>query len=308
MLLVDGVKFKLWSPEDEENEFHPMVKEHSEEIFGEDAVYFDLKHKLTSRSGIASIPDAYVITLSKPYEWYIVENELASHPVYSHIIPQISKFINGIENLKSQREIRDLLYDRIVGDKVLRAIIETKIGSQETHRFLSSLISKPPRIAIIIDEETAEVKEAVRALKKLGSVNVVEFKTFVREDAPNVRAHLFTPIRGGKIQYPEEPQKKGEITSQPEYALPILESLIETGGRGKTSKILDRVFQKMRSKLKPRDLEKIPSGTEARWRNQARWERYTLKRKGYLKKDSPTGIWEITDKGRDLYQNLKGKQ
>jgi len=27
MLIVDGVKYKLWTPKDEEKEFHPLVKD-----------------------------------------------------------------------------------------------------------------------------------------------------------------------------------------------------------------------------------------------------------------------------------------
>jgi len=193
VLVIDGVRYKLWTPKDEEKEFHPMIKEHSKEIFGEDSVYFDVKHKLISKSGIASIPDAYVITLSKPYQWYIVENELASHPVYSHIVPQISKFISGIENLKSQREIRDILYNEINRNKVLKAYMETKIGSMEIYRFLSELLSKPPKIVILIDEITDEVKEVQNFLKQYDT-KVIEFKTYVRENAENVHAHLFEPL------------------------------------------------------------------------------------------------------------------
>jgi len=255
--------------------------------------------------GIASIPDAYVITLSKPYKWYIVENELASHPVYSHVFPQISKFISGIDNLKSQRDIINVLDKEIMRDKVLKAIVETKIHPEETYRFLSSLMSRPPRIAIIIDQETQEVKEAIKALKKLGHVEVVEFKTFVREDAPNVHAHVFEPIHA-----PERPRikvvtKKGDITPQADYTLPLLEALIEMGGSGKMSNVLDQVFNKMKNRLKPKDLEKTPSGTAIRWKNHAQWERQRLKSEGYLKKDSPRGIWEITEKGSDLYKRLK---
>lgn len=161
-----------------------MVKEHSKVIFGEDSIYFDFKHKLRSKSGIASIPDAYVITLSKPCKWYIVENELASHPVYSHIFPQISKFISGIDNLESQRDIINVLDKEIMRDKVLKAIVETKIHPEETHRFLSSLVSKPPRIAIIIDQETEEVKEAIRALKKLGACRSCRIQDFRKRRCP----------------------------------------------------------------------------------------------------------------------------
>ena len=67
MLLIDGVKYRLWTPKDEEKEFHPMIREHSKELFGEGSIYFDVKHKLISRSGIGSIPDAYVISLSKQF-------------------------------------------------------------------------------------------------------------------------------------------------------------------------------------------------------------------------------------------------
>ena len=41
MFLIDGAKYKLWIPKDEEKEFHPMVKEHSKEIFHKDA-----RHKI----------------------------------------------------------------------------------------------------------------------------------------------------------------------------------------------------------------------------------------------------------------------
>lgn len=170
-----------------------MVKEHSKEIFGETSIYFDIKHKLTSKSGIAVIPDAYVITLSKPYEWYIIENELASHPVYSHIVPQVSKFVDGIENLKTQRDIRNILDKEINQDVVLKAYIKKETG-QDSYRFLTELLSTPPKIALIIDEITPEVDQASKSLKKLANIEITEFKTFVREDAPNVRAHLFKPL------------------------------------------------------------------------------------------------------------------
>ena len=98
MLIVDGVKYHLWTPKDEEKEFRPMVRAHSKEIFGENSIYFDVKLLLKSASGIGSIPDAYVINLSKPYEWCVIENELSTHDPYRHIVDPLSKFINGIKN------------------------------------------------------------------------------------------------------------------------------------------------------------------------------------------------------------------
>ena len=62
MLLIDGVKYELWTPPSEE-EFEQVVKEHTQEIFGEESIYFDRKQKLKSLSGIGSIPDGYVLSL-----------------------------------------------------------------------------------------------------------------------------------------------------------------------------------------------------------------------------------------------------
>jgi len=193
MLIIDGVKYKLWTPKDEEKEFHPLVKEHYKEIFGEDSLYFDTKHVLKTVSGIGSIPDAYVINLSRA-ELYVVEIELASHPVYDHIVKQLTKFINGIENLDTRNQIIDMLYDEIDSDIVLRATVQKAIGSTDIYRFVSKLLSKPPRIVIIVDKKTPEIEEACRVLKY--QTDIMEFETFVREDAPNVHAHLFEPLFG----------------------------------------------------------------------------------------------------------------
>jgi hypothetical protein len=291
MLVIDGIKYKPWTPKDEEKEFHPMVRNCSKEIFGDDSLYFDVKHVLKTTSGIGSIPDAYVINLSKS-ELYVVENELSTHPVYDHIVRQLTKFINGIENQNAKNQIIDMLYDEINKDAVLRATVQKAIDSTDVYRFISKLLSKPPRIVIIVDQRTPEIEEACKVLKY--QPDIIEFKTFIREDAPNVHAHLFDSFMSPKLMEvampAEKPTIRGEITSQSEYTLPILESLIEIGGSGKSRDILNKVFSKMKHKLKEKDLEKLPSGTDIRWKNLARWERKNLIDKGYLKKDSPRGI------------------
>ncbi len=124
IILADGFRYKVWKPKDEEKEFHPIVKEHAKEIFGESCVYFDLKYKLKSKSGIASIPDAYVINLSRPYEWYIIENELASHEVYDHIVPQVSKFVDSIEESDTQKSIVYALDNETSQNKILKEHID----------------------------------------------------------------------------------------------------------------------------------------------------------------------------------------
>jgi hypothetical protein len=100
----------------------------------------------------------------------------------------------------------------------------------------------------------------------------------------------------------KERLKKGLRTQEEEYIIPILESLIELGGKGKVGQVLKRVYEKMKVKLTWYDMQKLPSSGEIRWENTAQWVRFYLVRQGFLSKDSPRGVWEITDKGREYYR------
>ena len=210
MLIVDGARYKPWTPKDEEKEFHPLVKSNSTEIFGKDTIYFDVKTTLKTASGIGTIPDAYVIGLAEPYEWFVVEDELAAHPIYDHVVKQLSKFINGIENQDTRNQILELLYEEINGDKQLRTIVETKTESTDIYRFLSKLLSKRPRIVVVIDEKTLDLEDACNALKY--EPDIVEFKSFVNEENPAIQAHLFEPLyaSGKPVQIREAEESKAK--------------------------------------------------------------------------------------------------
>lgn len=304
MLIVDGVEYRPWTPSNEEA-FESYIEAHSKRIFGEDSLYFPVKTKLKSLGGIGSIPDAYVVTLSKPHKWFIIEVELSSHPVFDHIVPQLHKFVQGL-NPDSRKNLVRIIYDEITGDSVLQAHVRKHIGTGEIYRFLSETIDKAPELVVIIDEKTRELEEACRSIP-IDNKHVVEFKVFERVDAGIKNAFLLETI--AKKLKPSKPSPtKGKITPQSEYTLPILESLIELGGRGRVSDVLNKVYEKMKDRLTPTDLELVPSGKDPRWRSQAKWRRYELKKLGYLEADSPLGIWEITKNGRRYWEQNKPLQ
>ena len=66
MLLIDGVRYYEWIPQDEVKEFQPIIAKHAKDIFGEHAEYFE-KRKLESESGIGSVPDGFVIVLGESH-------------------------------------------------------------------------------------------------------------------------------------------------------------------------------------------------------------------------------------------------
>jgi hypothetical protein len=182
---------------------------------------------------------------------------------------------------------------------------------------------------------TDEIQQALSLLQLFGIVKKREKEEYVAIMMPEVAAAKLevladsvrylkkrVPILEGKPPFmvvsppptPQIPKKEGakrarlgEITPRNGYRLPILETLVEMGGSAKVSNILNKVFNKMKDQLKPKDMEKLPSGISIRWENRAQWERLRLIDEGYLKKDSPRGIWEITDAGKKLYENLKGR-
>ena len=93
----------------------------------------------------------------------------------------------------------------------------------------------------------------------------------------------------------------GEVTPHDDFCRPILEVLVELSGKGRTRHVLDKVGERMKTILKPKDYERhLSTAKQIRWRNTAQWARNTMVNKdGRMKKDSPNGIWEISDAGRE---------
>lgn len=95
-------------------------------------------------------------------------------------------------------------------------------------------------------------------------------------------------------------QRKGDITSQEDYCRPLLQALVEMGGRGKTAAVIARVGEIMKPVFKPKDYEKTATrAKELRWQNTTRWARQKMVEDGRLKPDSPNGLWEISVQGRE---------
>lgn len=193
ILLIDGVRYEEWTPPTED-EFERIVKEHARDIFGEQSIYLDTKQKLKSRSGIGSIPDGYAIVLGGQPDWHIVEVELSSHPLYEHIVPQVSRFISGIKNPSTQKDIVNALYQEIDSDESLKLRLKKAIGQTEIYKFVSDLLSRLPVVTIIIEKHTEQLDEAISALAH-PQIKIVEFQTFIREGVGiAVHAHLFEPL------------------------------------------------------------------------------------------------------------------
>jgi hypothetical protein len=90
----------------------------------------------------------------------------------------------------------------------------------------------------------------------------------------------------------------GSILPEAEYELPILLELLERGGSGHATEVTNAVGERLGSSLTELDRGKLKTG-DIRWRNRVQFTRLNLRKRGYLKADSPRGVWELTDKGRE---------
>ena len=86
------------------------------------------------------------------------------------------------------------------------------------------------------------------------------------------------------------------------YALPILKALNQLGGSAATSEVLKAVRQLMKGQLKPIDLSSRPAG-HLYWENRIHDMRRELINRGLMQTNSPRGIWEISDAGREHLRN-----
>ncbi len=192
IVLIDGVRYRLVIP-DNEAALEEAIKSNFQHIFGPNSFYLDVKKLIKSKAGIASIPDGYVILFEPKARWCILEVELASHSIYDHIIPQLTKFNRGIENSSSRKKIVEMFYSIINEDEVLKAKLKQQIKTGEIYKFISDLISENPLIVVAIDQRTDELEEAIRDIR--GDVRVLEFRTFRREGIKDqINAYVFEPI------------------------------------------------------------------------------------------------------------------
>jgi predicted transport protein len=209
IFLVDGARYKLCRPKNED-ELQGIVEEHYRDIFGKDAIFFDFEPKLRSTAGIGSKPDGCVLILSPKPRWVVIETELSDHPLYEHVIPQISKFVKALENPLNRKSIVEAIYNEINRDPFKKALLEEKGMGREIYKFLNDVISTKPSIAIIIDERTAELDEVLGMLPL--KTEITELRTFEREGVGlSVHAHLLS------AEEAVEGEKEGERRGLPEH-------------------------------------------------------------------------------------------
>lgn len=134
-----------------EAEFEKVIVDKSQQIFGKNTVYIDIKKKIGNE--IITIPDGYLIDFSfaEKTRLYIIENEISTHDPYKHIGSQILKF--GISYKASGRKLKQLILDFLLANRDYVDFVEKRskmAGYRNIDAFLDALIFDIPVAAIVI--------------------------------------------------------------------------------------------------------------------------------------------------------------
>ena len=110
-----------------------------------------------------------------------------------------------------------------------------------------------------------------------------------------------------QVPEPGPGSAKGPKLPQKAFREPLLEAIYELGGSAHVRDVRPVLKERMKPRLRPGDYEQVSSGDE-RWWNATCWERNDLVKEGYLRKDSPRGVWALSDVGASVVKYGLGKQ
>lgn len=98
----------------------------------------------------------------------------------------------------------------------------------------------------------------------------------------------------------------GTLVHRDAYEVPILQELAARGGAGPAREITEAVGGRVADLLTDRDHETLNSGS-VRWVTRVQFTRLRLKERGLLRDDSPRGVWELTERGREAAERGKAE-
>ena len=105
--------------------------------------------------------------------------------------------------------------------------------------------------------------------------------------------------KGRKAKSSKPRAAAGTLLPEQEYERPLLQALVDAGGSAPSKQLIERVGELIGERLTEQDRESLSSGG-VRWQSRIQFVRLRLIERGLMQKDTPRGIWAITDSGKEL--------
>jgi hypothetical protein len=192
----------------------------------------------------------------------------------------------------------------------------TAMANQNVFPTIDHLLTELDEIIAHINEEGAQLfkegkyDQARALLSKVESISGFRGKVLCLKDAwkalnvPEVK--LAADVRGQSVRSAAPTLKRGVKTNSAEFRYPILAAVDRLHGSVQVGEVLRVVEEIMSAQLNIYDYQPLPSKLNSvRWKNTASWERHHMVQDGLLASDSPRGVWEITQAGREVLEKAK---
>ncbi|MEI6061627.1 MAG: hypothetical protein WCR72_13025 [Bacteroidota bacterium] len=171
-----------------EAEIETVVINNYEYLFGPSSIYLP-KALIKTGDGVGTIPDGFAIDLSAR-KWYLVEAELISHSVWSHIAPQVTKQMIASQQQKNKKILEDLAVDMYQNDYTTKEkFSELGIKEINVRKILSEILEKEPVVGVPIDSVSNDLRDWARTLKY--NVKLWIITKYVEFSSPNNIAYEF---------------------------------------------------------------------------------------------------------------------
>ena len=197
VILQDGTRYSE-TQYNKEIELETLAVKNKYELFGENMIYFDKKMLITSIAKISKIPDGLFLALNSHSDakLWIVEYELSSHDLQSHIFPQIAGFVKALKNESTKRIIKESIYNTVRENRESVKRIKSILSSEEeVYYFLELVLDRGLGVVIVIDRKTPELEEVVDSISTSMSIEsqILEFITY--EDDIGKKIHILDSLQ-----------------------------------------------------------------------------------------------------------------
>jgi integrase len=230
----------------------------------------------------------------------VLRDVLAAHKASATATkPDDPVFTNGV----GRRIDRDNLRNRVVKPAVARAdeLLEAR-GLVPVPKGLTTHKLRHTFASILV----ACGEDPISLMRQIGHTNpnfTLRVYAHLMSRDVSERERLKALVRGERVIGHEAPVPRPVDLS--EYERPILEALVERGGRAGRAEILASVRRAMRERHGTADMERLPSGMR-RWESRLGKARQAFLRRGLLDSGAIRGEWGLTSLGLEAGHRLSG--
>jgi hypothetical protein len=195
-------RFALYGLKSEE-EFESIVSSRYTEVFWEDwidtqALYFNVKKRIASISREICVPDGILLWLEKDLkdcQILIVEYELSWHKD-EHILNQVRRFKNAVDNVNSRKIIIDAIIAEIERNPAYQKRWKEQLPSLSFYKGCSDLFDQDMGVILVIDDLNDRIRNLLKDILSYKWIEVI-YLLEVRIYAP-VNNPIHRTIGSGK--------------------------------------------------------------------------------------------------------------